>query len=98
VASYGGPFAEWLGDRDYGLVSMKNQVLMAAGFSKWLGQKGIELSDLSDEMLGVICWTERILEATLAMKEAALAKTSPYSGKSSRSRPDDNLLGFLNSL
>ena len=52
VASYIGPFAEWLGDRDYSLVSMKNQVLMAAGFSKWLGQKAIELSDLSDEHLG----------------------------------------------
>ncbi|WP_193377916.1 tyrosine-type recombinase/integrase [Sinorhizobium fredii] len=42
--------------------------------------------------------TQIYLEATLAMKEAALAKTSPYSGKSSRFRPDDNLLGFLNSL
>jgi|SRR5215831_7181543 len=62
VASYIGPFAEWLGDRDYGLVSMKNQVLMATGFSKWLGQKGIELSDLSDEHPGLICWTERILD------------------------------------
>lgn len=49
VASYIGPFAEWLGDRGYGLVSMKSQVLMAAGFSKWLGQKGIELAVLSDE-------------------------------------------------
>ncbi len=38
------------------------------------------------------------LEATLAMKEAALAKTLPYSGRSSRFRPDDNLLEFLNSL
>jgi hypothetical protein len=32
------------------------------------------------------------------MKEAALAKTPPYSGRSSRFRPDDNLLEFLNSL
>ncbi|RWE91257.1 MAG: integrase [Mesorhizobium sp.] len=47
VASYIVPFAEWLGDRGYGLVSMRNQVLMAAGFSKWLGHKGIELSDIS---------------------------------------------------
>ena len=49
VASYIVSFAEWLGDRGYGLVSMRNQVLMAAGFSKWLGQKGIELSDLRGE-------------------------------------------------
>jgi site-specific recombinase XerD len=47
VACYIVPFAEWLGDRGYGLVSMRNQVLMAAGFSKWLGHKGIELSDTS---------------------------------------------------
>ncbi|TGQ12718.1 site-specific integrase [Mesorhizobium sp. M00.F.Ca.ET.217.01.1.1] len=49
VAIYIVPFAEWLGDRGYGLVSMRNQVLMAAGFSTWLRQKGIELSDVSEE-------------------------------------------------
>jgi integrase/recombinase XerD len=47
VASYVIPFAEWLVDRGYGLVSTRNQVLMAAGFSKWLWQKGIELGDIS---------------------------------------------------
>ncbi|TGU46770.1 integrase [bacterium M00.F.Ca.ET.152.01.1.1] len=52
VASYIVPFAEWLGDRGYGLVSMRNQVLLAAGFSKWLGQKGIELSDISGDQPG----------------------------------------------
>jgi len=52
VASYIVPFPEWLGDRGYGLVSMRNQVLMAAGFSKWLGQKGIELSDISGDHPG----------------------------------------------
>lgn len=52
VASYIIPFAEWLGDRGYGLVSMRNQVLMAAGFGKWLGQKGIELSDISGDHAG----------------------------------------------
>jgi integrase/recombinase XerD len=49
VASYIVPFAEWLGDRGYGLVSMRNQVLMAAGFSTWLRQKEIELSDVREE-------------------------------------------------
>ncbi|MDX8450594.1 hypothetical protein [Mesorhizobium captivum] len=49
VAIYIVPFAEWLGDRGYGLVSMRNQVLMAAGFSTWLRQQGIELSDVSEE-------------------------------------------------
>lgn len=52
VASYIVPFAEWLGDRGYGLVSMRNQVLMAAGFSKWLGYKGIELSDIGGDRPG----------------------------------------------
>ncbi|MGY5795550.1 site-specific integrase len=51
----------------------------------WLGHESVET-------------TQIYLEATLVMKEAALGKTSPYSGKSSRFRPDDNLLGFLNSL
>src|SRR5208282_5004087 len=46
------PFAEWLADRGYALASMRSQVLMAAGFSEWLGQKGIELSDLSEEQPG----------------------------------------------
>jgi site-specific recombinase XerD len=43
------PFADWLVDRGYGLVSQRNQVLMAAGFSTWLRQKEIELSDVSEE-------------------------------------------------
>jgi site-specific recombinase XerD len=51
----------------------------------WLGHESVET-------------TQIYLEATLAMKEAALAKTSPYSGTPSRFRPDDKLLEFLNSL
>ena len=52
VASYVIPFAQWLVDRGYGLVSTRNQVLMAAGFSKWLWQKGIELGDISGDHPG----------------------------------------------
>lgn len=51
----------------------------------WLGHESVET-------------TQIYLEATLATKEAALGKTSPYFGRSSRYQPDDNLLGFLNSL
>jgi site-specific recombinase XerD len=51
----------------------------------WLGHESVET-------------TQIYFEATLAMKETALAKTTPYSGKSSRFRPDDNLLEFLSSL
>jgi hypothetical protein len=38
------------------------------------------------------------LEATLAMKEQALAKTIPPQGKPGRYQPGDRLLSFLNSL
>ena len=42
--------------------------------------------------------TQIYLEATLAMKEQALAKTSPPYGASGRYRPGDRLLSFLNDL
>ncbi len=42
--------------------------------------------------------TQIYLEATLAMKERALAKMTPLNGQFSRYRPGDALLGFLNSL
>jgi integrase/recombinase XerD len=52
VASYIALFVEWLGDRGYGRVSMRDQVLIAADFSKWLGHKGIELSDIGGDHPG----------------------------------------------
>ena len=51
----------------------------------WLGHESVET-------------TQIYLEATLAMKEHALAKTTPPNGRSARYHPDDQLLGFLNSL
>ena len=51
----------------------------------WLGHESVET-------------TQIYLEATLAMKEQALAKTTPPQGKSGRFQPDDRLLSFLNSL
>lgn len=42
--------------------------------------------------------TQIYLEATLAMKEEALAKTSPRPGDSERYQLPDRLLAFLNSL
>jgi site-specific recombinase XerD len=51
----------------------------------WLGHESVET-------------TQIYLEATLAMKEEALAKTSPYFGKSARFQPGDHLLAFLNGL
>jgi site-specific recombinase XerD len=51
----------------------------------WLGHESIET-------------TQIYLEATLAMKERALAKMAPLNSRFTRYRPDDALLGFLNSL
>lgn len=51
----------------------------------WLGHESVET-------------TQIYLEATLAMKEHALAKTAPLLSKPGRYHPGDRLLGFLNSL
>src|SRR5205814_7886561 len=51
----------------------------------WLGHESVET-------------TQIYLEATLAMKEQALARTPPLNGRPGRYRPGDQLLGFLNSL
>jgi len=51
----------------------------------WLGHESVET-------------TQIYLEATLAMKERALAKTTPPAGRAGRYQAGDQLLGFLNSL
>ena len=51
----------------------------------WLGHESVET-------------TQIYLEATLAMKEQALGKTTPPNSKFSRYKPEDQLLGFLNNL
>jgi site-specific recombinase XerD len=52
----------------------------------WLGHESVET-------------TQIYIEATLAMKEQALAKATPPTGRAPiRYRPGDRLLGFLNSL
>jgi site-specific recombinase XerD len=51
----------------------------------WLGHESVDT-------------TQIYLEATLAMKEAALRKTPALPGKLGRYRPDDHLLQFLKSL
>ena len=42
--------------------------------------------------------TQIYVEATIAMKEQALAKTSPREGDPERYQPPDSLLAFLSSL
>jgi site-specific recombinase XerD len=56
-----------------------------AVIAMWLGHESVET-------------TQVYLEATLAMKELALAKTSSPHGTPSRYRPADQLLTFLDSL
>jgi site-specific recombinase XerD len=51
----------------------------------WLGHESVET-------------TQVYLDASLAMKEQALAKTTPRQGKPGRYRPSDQLLDFLNGL
>ncbi len=51
----------------------------------WLGHESVET-------------TQIYLEATLAMKEQALANATPPQGELGRYQPDDSLLGFLNNL
>jgi site-specific recombinase XerD len=51
----------------------------------WLGHESVET-------------TQMYLEATLTMKEQALAKTTAPQSSPGRFLPDDRLLGFLNSL
>lgn len=48
VAGFIISFADWLVDRGYGRVSLRNQVLMAAGFSGWLERKAIDLQNICD--------------------------------------------------
>jgi site-specific recombinase XerD len=51
----------------------------------WLGHESVET-------------TQIYLDATLAMKEKALAKIAPRQGKPGRYKPGDQLLNFLNNL
>jgi integrase len=51
----------------------------------WLGHESIKT-------------TQVYLEANLALKEAALAKTTPFDGRMARFKPKDSLLEFLRNL
>ena len=51
----------------------------------WLGHESIET-------------TQKYLDANIALKEAALAKTVPFATQGRRFKPDDRLLQFLNAL
>jgi site-specific recombinase XerD len=64
--------------------------LLLAGMDRalialWLGHESVET-------------TQIYLDANLALKEQALAKTAPPEGKPGRYRPDDQLMAFLKAL
>jgi len=44
-----GSFAEWASEQGYALCSLRRQVLIAACFSRWLGQNGVRLGSVSTE-------------------------------------------------
>jgi len=56
-----------------------------ATIALWLGHEHVQT-------------TQVYLDATLAMKEKALAKVAPHHGRPTRYRPDDRLLAFLKNL
>lgn len=66
-------------------MDLLQQGVEPAVIALWLGHESVET-------------TQIYLQATLAMKEKALAKTTPPQGHLSRYQPEDPLLSFLNSL
>lgn len=67
------------------MASCGRDVRHAATRSSWLGHESIET-------------TQMYLQADMALKERALARTSPISTQRGRYHPDDGLLAFLKSL
>jgi hypothetical protein len=59
----------------------------------------LRLSELTSlDRQSIVLKTGAHVHAHLALKEAALAKTTPLNGKQARFRPPDELLKFLNDL
>ena len=84
------PSLQHKGITTHGLRHTSAMDLLQAGVDRsvialWLGHESVDT-------------TQIYLEATLAMKERALAMTAPLNGRRSRYRPGDELLRFLNSL
>lgn len=42
-------FAQWVREQGYALYSLHRQVLLAAGFSRWLGHKGVAAQDVASD-------------------------------------------------
>lgn len=42
-------FAQWVSEQGYALYTLHRQVLLTAGFSRWLGHKGVAVQDVASE-------------------------------------------------
>ncbi len=49
LAGHIGAFAKWASEQGYAFCSLRRQVLLAACFSRWLGQKGVRVHNISSE-------------------------------------------------
>ena len=49
LAAYIDPFAKWASEQGYAFCSLRRQVLLAACFSRWLGQKDVRVHSVSPE-------------------------------------------------
>ena len=91
-------FSRWLGQERIDLSCINSQ--HPAQYLRYrmdLLQAGVDRAVIA-LWLASVETTQIYLEATLAMKERALARTTPPIGKPGRYQPGDRLLGFLSSL
>lgn len=49
LSAHIGPFAKWASEQGYAFCSLRRQVLLAACFSRWLGQKDVRVHGVSSE-------------------------------------------------
>jgi integrase/recombinase XerD len=64
LAVHIGSFAEWASEQGYALCSLRRQVLIAACFSRWLGQNGVRLRNVSTEHAATVSAVSRSTGAT----------------------------------
>jgi integrase len=102
LAAHIGAFADSRTARGYARGSIQQQVRLAAGLSHWLKHRGVALSGSSVIALWLghesVETTQIYLQATLAMKAKRLPRPHRPMAERARYHPDDQLLGFLNSL
>lgn len=73
LAEHISPFADWVRTQGYGRWSVHRQVLIAAGFSRWLGQHAVRLCDVSTEQSARYL-RERVPQARPRVGDAAALK------------------------